>query len=244
MFLGFASHFPERSGRVVGKSVCSFWIEGDFTAHQLLTVRSFLRHGHEFVLYAYDTPAGLPADVIVRDLEEFVPRSQVFHYRNLDHNHRLGGICERIKAELLYRLGGWHVDMDVTCLRPFDMTAEYVLRPHKRTVVANIIKCPPQSELARIYLEHARGVNADSTDWEGSFAGLAEGVRQLGLEQFIVDNGLFGRDDGDWPQFLRADGGRPDPTRYAIHWCGSSGLLDHADPGSFYDLLLKENGLG
>jgi hypothetical protein len=121
-----------------------------------------LRHGHQFELFAYDVPAGLPPAVQVRDLNEFVPRSQVFHYKHMGHERRLGGISERVKAELLYRLGGWHVDMDVACLRPFDMTAEFVLRPHQRLVVGNIIKCPTRSDLARIYLERASQVDADN----------------------------------------------------------------------------------
>jgi hypothetical protein len=228
----------------MSEPIRSFWIEGELTQHQLLTVHSFLRHGHHFVLYAYDVPAGLPPAVEVRDLNEFVPRSEVFYYRNMDHERRLGGFCERVKAELLYQLGGWHVDMDVTCLRPFDLTAEFVLRPHHRLVVANIIRCPPRCELARIYRDGARQVDAGNGDWERSFAGLAEGVRSLGLERFIVDDSIFGRDDGDWPQFLKATGGCPDSSRYAIHWCGTYGRYRNAERGSFYDSLLTSYGLG
>jgi len=227
----------------MSEPIRSFWIEGEVTKHQLLTMRSFLHHGHDFVLYAYDQPVGLPAAVEVRDLNMIVPRSEVFYYRNLDHHRRLGGFCERVKAELLYNLGGWHVDMDVTCLRRFDMPAEYVLRPHHRLVVGNIIKCPAHSELARIYLDGALQVDAENRDWEKSFAGLADGVRHLGLERFIVDDSFFGRDDGDWPQFLKASGGSPEPNRYAVHWCATYGQLQHAEPGSFYDSLLKTYGL-
>ena len=227
----------------MGETIQSFWIEGELTRHQLLTLHSFLRHGHEFVLFAYDPPIGLPSAVAVRDLNEFVPRADVFHYKRLGHERRLGGISERVKAELLYHLGGWHVDMDVTCLRPFEMTAEFVLRPHRRLVVANIIKCPARSELARIYRDGARQIDAENGDWEKSFSGLAEGVRTLGLERFIVDDSLFGRDDGDWPQFLTAGGGTPDSRRYAIHWCGTYGRYREAEPGSFYESLLNSYGL-
>lgn len=227
----------------MNETIRSFWIDGEFTRHQLLTMHSFLRHGHDFVLYAYDPPARLPPAVDVKDLNEFVPRSEVFYYRHMGHERRLGGICERVKAELLFQLGGWHVDMDVTCLRTFDMTAEYVLRPHQRLVVGNIIKSPARSELARIYLDRARQINADNGDWESSFAGLADGVRSLNLHEFIVDDRCFGRDDGDWPRFLETAGGSPGAGRYAIHWCATFGKLDHAEPGSFYDSLLKSYGL-
>jgi len=213
------------------------------TCHQLLTVHSFLRHGHDFELYAYDVANNLPPAVRVRDLNDFVPRSQVFHYKHLGHERRLGGISERVKAELLYHLGGWHVDMDVTCLRPFDMTSEFVLRPHDRLVVANIIKCPARCDLAKMYLEGASRIDASNADWERSFAGLADGVRALGLERFIVDDSLFGRDDGDWPRFLTASGGVPDCRRYAVHWCGTYGRHHQAEEGSFYKSLLKSYGL-
>jgi hypothetical protein len=206
-------------------------------------MHSFLRHGHEFVLYAYDRPAGLPPAVKVKDLNEFVPRAEVFHYKHLGRERRLGGFCERVKAELLVKLGGWQVDMDVTCLRTFDMTTEYVLRPHPRLVVGNIIKCPAHSELARIYLEGARRIDAENTDWERSFSGLAEGVRRLGLETFIVSDWCFDRDDGDWRRFLQANGGSPDSSQYAIHWCATYGILERAEPGSYYNSLLASYGL-
>jgi hypothetical protein len=227
----------------MGDVIRSFWIEGELTRHQLLTVRSFLSHGHGFELYTYEPPAGLPPEVKVRDLHDFVPRTEVFHYKRLGHERRLGGISERVKAELLFHLGGWHVDMDVTCLRPFDMTAEFVLRPHQRLVVANIIKCPAGSELARIYRDGTLRIDAENADWEKSFLGLAEGVRTLGLERFIVDDSFFGRDDGDWPQFLTAGGGSPDSNRYAVHWCGTFGRHHAAQPGSFYDSLMVSYGL-
>jgi len=228
----------------MGTKIHSFWIEGELTKHQLLTVHSFLRHGHEFELYAYEPPEGLPASVKVGYLGDFVPPSDVYHYRHMGHSRRLGGISERVKAEMLYQLGGWHVDMDVTCLRYFDFTSDYVLRPHTRVAVGNIIKCPPRSELARIFLEGALAVDEHNTDFEKSFLGLGEGVRSLSLEQHIVADSIFGRDDGDWQNFLRAAGQRPGVDQYAIHWCGALGRIhDSVEPGSFYDSLMKEYGL-
>jgi hypothetical protein len=185
----------------------SLWISGPLKPLNQLTIRSFKKHGHELVLYSYDP--SVTQECEVRDAHEIVPRDEVFYYKRMlggNPNFKFGGIAERLKAEMLYRLGGWHVDLDVTCLKSFDeLPAPYVIRPHVNGVVGNIIKAPAESELARRYAAHTRTITADNTVWESSFAGLNAIVAELGLSAFVVPREVLGDDGPDyWERFTRA----------------------------------------
>ena len=87
----------------------------------------------------------------------------------------------------MYEKGGWWVDMDVTCLQPFDIKEPYFFRSHHElNVVGNVMKCPPKSELMRLCFEEAfTTVDSDKTDWHKPIVILNKYVKQLGLENYV-----------------------------------------------------------
>lgn len=99
----------------VQSPVQSLWVGDALSPIEQLSAQSFLHHGHEFHLYAYDELAGVPAGVVVKDAADIIPRREVFM-------HRIGTYAifsDWFRWALLYRRGGWWADMDVICLRPF-----------------------------------------------------------------------------------------------------------------------------
>lgn len=226
------------------QTINSFWIEGPLNQHHWLTAQSFLQAGHEFVIWTYqdDIREKLPEGTIIRNAREIMPESEIFTYKHMSERMKWGGCAERLKAELLYELGGWHVDMDVSCLRYFDFDAEYVLRPHFYGAVGNIIKCPPKSPLADTYRKWIiEKIDENNQDWELSFRGLCNGVKELELEHYIVGEEVFGRDDREWWVFLDNRGIVPDSRKYAIHWCAALGWYQDYQDGSFYDSLIQKH---
>lgn len=220
----------------------SLWISGELTKHQLLTVRSFIDHGHSFKLWTYED---IQIDgVEVRDAREILPESEIFYYKHLEPSFKFGGIAERLKAELLYAVGGWHVDMDVTCLKPFDFKADYVFAPHKLGMVGNIIKAPAKSKFAEYYLKWTKTINEHNTNFERSIEGLYAAAVFLNLTDHIQPPTVFGRDENDYVlPLLKQTTLSPDSRRYAIHWMGAMGHVKNYEPNSFYDSLLKKYSL-
>jgi len=91
------------------------WVGARLSPIERICARSFLHHGHEFHLYAYNDIAGVPAGVTVKDAASILPAREVFM-------HSIGTYAifsDWFRWALLYRRGGWWVDMDVVCLRPF-----------------------------------------------------------------------------------------------------------------------------
>jgi len=96
-------------------TVQSLWVGDALSPIEQICIRSFLHHGHEFHLYAYNDLAGVPAGVTVKDANDIIPAGEVFM-------HRIGTYAifsDWFRWALLEKRGGWWVDMDVVCLKPF-----------------------------------------------------------------------------------------------------------------------------
>ncbi|HEY1663433.1 MAG TPA: glycosyltransferase [Verrucomicrobiae bacterium] len=205
--------------------VHGLWIGTILSKMELLTLRSFVRQGHEFHLWAYDkieTP--LPPGVIVEDANRIIPRSQIIKRADTDTETGVGKgsvsspFSDLFRYKLLYEKGGYWVDMDVTCLRPLNFTAPYVFRPHRVGVVGNIIKCPPGSPLMKsVYQKVARIAN-EHTDWLLPNKILSQTIRRLKLTRYIR-GGIWNPES--WWDAIRplALDTAPIPSDWmAIHW--------------------------
>lgn len=204
--------------------VNSLWIGDELGPIELLTIKSFIGHGHRFKLWLYDkvkTP--LPDGVEIDDAEDILPRTRIFAYKNKnEYGHGQGsvaGFSDIFRYKLLYEKGGWWVDMDVTCLKPLDFPEPYYFRKHHDlAVVGNVIKCPASSELMRrCYEEAVQSVDADNTDWHKPIAILNANIAELNLLRYIRD----GQSNIDrWEKtnrFILTDA-RPMADWYYIHW--------------------------
>ena len=60
--------------------VQGFW-QGDFTTMERLCVKSFIACGHDFYLYCYEQPKGLPVGVHIMDANEILPEAEVATFR-------------------------------------------------------------------------------------------------------------------------------------------------------------------
>ena len=204
--------------------VKSFWIEGSLNLNNLLTIRSFQEHGYKFRIWSYDKNITSECEVV--DANEIMDKSELFYYNHLHHNMRLGGAGDKFRARCMDAVGGWHVDMDVSCIQHLGYEdVEYVLRPHSSTgVVPNIIKTPANCALTKYYIEQTNKLDSENKDWEGSFSFLMNSVRENNLEKYIVNENIFGKDDWlFWQPLILQEFIAPNEERKAIHWVDSTG---------------------
>lgn len=227
--------------------VNSLWIGDKLSVNELLTLRSFVAHGHDFVLWSYsDLSANLPDGVELRDANRIIPFSRAFRYPSkgfLDWGKgSWGGFSDIFRYQLLHEYGGWWVDMDVTCLRPFDFDSPYFFRNHwLLPIVGNVMKCPKQSPLMEgCYSRASKEVTRENTDWHHPIRILNEEIVRLGLQGYRR-TGLFNLDmKHTIDPYLKAD--YPVPTDwYGIHWVNSGGI--RYKKSSTYHLLLKKYDL-
>ncbi len=220
------------------RTVHSLWIGPTLSKMELLTIRSFLRHGHEFHLWVYgDLATPLPKEVVLEDANEIIPQSRVVQKAETDPETGVGKgsysspFSDLFRYKLLHEKGGYWVDMDVTCLRPFAYSTPYVFRRHRVGVVGNIMKCPPKSRLMRtVYDQVARYANEHS-EWLMPNRILSRAITRLRLTRYIRD--------GSWNEEMWWDAVRPlalgddpvPPHWVAIHWINE-----------FWRMLKQNNG--
>lgn len=205
------------------KIINGLWIGEKLSKIELLTIASFINHGHDFHLWTYDTiVTPLPEKVTLRNANEIIPREKIFRYKNKNQfghgKGSLAGFSDIFRYKLLYEKGGWWVDMDVTCLKPFEFAEPYIFRTHQSLlVVGNMMKCPPHTELMKECFEKANNeVDENNTDWHKPIEILAEGVKKYKLENYIKN--ISNLDSWQLVRKLLINKKHVNPDWYAIHW--------------------------
>jgi hypothetical protein len=202
--------------------VNGLWIGNVLSRLELLTMSSFLAHGHEFHLWTYSelvTP--IPSAVIIRNADEILPRQMVYRRMKIDEETGVGrgsfaGFSDIFRYKLLYEKGGYWADMDITCLKPLDFSEPYVFRPHRVGVVGNLMKCPAKSTLMRLTFERAqRDIDCG---WHFGNRALSDTVTELGLNHYIRPDICNADMWFDCIQSLVEEDRPIPPGLYVIHW--------------------------
>ena len=111
------------------KIINGLWISSDgkpLSNLERLCIYSFCANGHDFHLWTYGDLPNIPQDtapgkLVIRDAAEILPQSKIFFVKK-----SLAGFSDWFRWELMRQIGGWYVDMDEVCLRPFNFSADIV----------------------------------------------------------------------------------------------------------------------
>lgn len=194
----------------------SLWI-GRLTTMERLCIRSFQDNGHEFHLYVYGDVGEVPSGTIIKDANEIVPETESKQFNCLAHASNL------FHYELLLKNGGWFVDMDVVCLKPFDFQSEYVFyRDHdESTISCASVKTPPNSPVMKYCVDTVRGMAQKwkSLEYQDIGPNLTRyAVNAFGLTQFAQPGYVFDPIKWDRAGWLIQSGIKWNLSRaYALH---------------------------
>jgi hypothetical protein len=124
---------------------------------------------------------------------------------------------------MLLETGGWWVDMDTVCLKPFDFPADYVISSEmcRGAAVMDLaaLRVPPGSALAQYMWDVCEAKDPGRLRWgETGPRLLAEAVRHCGLEEFIQPVETFCPVDyEDWESVILRGDLELEPGAFAIH---------------------------
>jgi len=178
--------------------VRSLWVGGVLPAANRACIASFLRVGHPFALFVYDAVEGFPAGTRLRRADQIVPRERVFRYGPAAGRGEggLSGFSNLFRYALLLREGGYWVDTDVFCLRPFP-TGEVIVasergRNGRPMPTSCVLRCPAGSTFARYCYERSLKANP-ATLMHGQIgpALVASAVRQPDFTGVVVSPDVF-----------------------------------------------------
>ncbi len=155
---------------------------------------SFIEHGHEVHLYTYEDASEVPEGVIIKDAQEILDQSKIFKYKDWDS---YAGFANLFRYALLYKKGGWWIDTDMVCLRPFDFDGDYVFSSQRERgggvcLNNNVIKAPRKSEIMKICFETAYAKESQLLKWGETGPNLLIAiVDQLKLSEYIQPPQVF-----------------------------------------------------
>ena len=98
--------------------VNALWI-GKLGKLQLLSINSFLKQGHKYILWIYPNinkkliPTNIPKGVIVKDANKIFNKKYIFKHWSGNY----ATFADMFRFKLLHEKGGWWVDLDLICLR-------------------------------------------------------------------------------------------------------------------------------
>jgi hypothetical protein len=230
--------------------VQSLWIGQRLGEMHRLGVRSVLEKGHTFHLFTYDTIEDVPHGVTVCDAREIFPADSVFSYQQGFGKGSYSAFSNLFRYQLLLERGGWWVDTDVVCLKPFDLETEYVFASeHDDEFVigaaTSVIKAPPGAPVLRDCVEVCQSANKQEVKWGELGPDLLNAaVRRHELSRYLVPVTYF--NPINWFEF--ADALRPDfdvsrlADSYGVHlyhqmWKSEGRGPESAGQGSLYAYL-------
>lgn len=175
------------------KIIQSFWT-GPISDMERLCIKSYLDNGHEFHLYLYGAPQGVvPTGTTIKDANEVLPKEHMERFANPQQ------FSDHFRYTLLYRVGGWWMDMDTVCLRPFKFAQPYVfaVAPCSGTYLYNgFLKVPPNSPMMEYCMQQTHRVIDKTVLAELDFQHfgptlVSQAVRDLRLYQYILPGDTF-----------------------------------------------------
>lgn len=174
------------AGRLMNKIIQGLWIGPELSVMEQLSISSFLQNGHEYHLYVYDELKNIPAGTTVKDANEILPSQSIFQYQQ---HPSYAGFTNFFRYKLLLERGGWWVDTDTVCLKPFDFPEEYVFSSEMANglefVTSGIIKASAGSEVMAYAWGVCQTKDPEQLIWgETGSQLIGAAVRKFSLEKF------------------------------------------------------------
>jgi hypothetical protein len=175
--------------------VQSLWVKGPLSEMEKLCIRSFVANGHPFILYTYDNPRtfSVPDGALVVDANDIIPKEMLFTVRD-GHS----SFSDFFRWALINKYGGWWVDTDTVCLRPFDFPSEYVFvgglgAPGSDDCVSSgMFKAPKGSPITEWAWEQCQRMDPETMPWgEAGPPLITKAVHRFNLTNHIISGNLF-----------------------------------------------------
>ena len=199
-----------------------------------LCVSSYLSNGHDFNLYSYGPCANVPAGAKVINAAEIMPESEIKNFTHIAH------FADWFRYNLLLQKGGWWVDMDTVCLKPFSFPDEYVFsqEPHDPPIHGYCnnayLKAQAGSDVTKWLLEKCKGMDHKTMGWlDPSCTLVTRAVEEFDLKSYptVIFNPIGW---WDWRRLISANPPVLTDETHAIHLWHNAWKQSNQDTNTSY----------
>lgn len=200
------------------------WIGNELSPNELLSINSYLFHGHQYELFTYSQIRNVPEGVIIKNANEIIPESEIFTFTLGRHNKSLSMFSDLFRYRLLYLTGGWWSDLDMICLKPYDFDQDYVFAQEKHrdgriNVNGSVIKAPISAPIMSYCYDTAKELSSGEQNMQWAATGpvlLNKAVKDYNLNEFVVPINYF-TPIGYYEVQKLFSNMKPDPEVFSIH---------------------------
>ena len=181
-------------------SVQSLWVGSELSELEILSIKSFQKVGHRFILYTYEKIKNIPSGTIVRDGNNIMKKKDLFKYKN-----SFLPFSDIFRYKMLYEKGGYWVDLDMIALKPLRFKEPYIFssertiqkgpyRNRTKTEIANIgiLKAPPKSAFYKELFERCITEGEKGVKENIQFMRTMRNVlNEFGFEKYVKPAKMF-----------------------------------------------------
>ena len=168
----------------------SLWI-GQLSPLEQICMESFVKNGHPFHLYSYDPHLQVPTGVKLKDAREILPEDRIFQNQRGHGKGSYAAFADLFRYKLLRDHGGYWVDTDVFCIRPFSFEEPYVFGAEDKPVANGIIKVPQRCKIMQSVYAQACEIDPSRIVWNELGELLAQKVIASGMLKYVKSSSVF-----------------------------------------------------
>jgi hypothetical protein len=173
----------------------SLWIGESFLSRmEIACIKSFLRQGYEYHLYAYEDFNNLPQGAVLMDANSILTKDKIFQYQGSLNvgGGSYAGFSNFFRFQLLKENGGTWVDADIYCLKRLP-EYEYIFVKHSLDeITAGLIHCPKNCDFANYCCNVCDTKNPLHIKWSETGPALVhKAVHELNLTQYVLEPDLY-----------------------------------------------------
>jgi hypothetical protein len=242
-----------------------FWDKQPLTKLENLSLLSYSNYCRDINIFTYDESIFKDYRRVFKviNANEIIPEQEKFYYSGNGDcpSNSVVGFSDIFRYKLLYDVGGWYSDFDVTCLNSFDIYdhEDTVLRPHyKYGAISNICKFKQGDAILKVlYDTTVSEIHNNNNNWCKPLEIFDKVIKDNKYQRFVVDKGIFGNDNFNESTHHLLNSSMRDVDisgMLAIHWCRSAITTgqwsssqyydtDNPAPGTLLSLLYTKYGL-
>lgn len=170
------------------------WIGSQLSRMERLSLVSFVKHGYTVHLYSYGPIENIPEGVLTKDANTVISEDRIFKYKDFDS---YAAFANLFRYKLLFDKGGVWSDIDMICLKPLDISQDYLFaseRMETGSIRINncFIKAPAGSDIMAYCYEMAKAKDPNKLIWgETGPQLLTKAISQYRLGKFVVFPEVF-----------------------------------------------------
>lgn len=174
-----------------------FWIGGNLSNLELLSIYSHVKVGHKVVLWTYNDIDNIPKEVLIKDANNILNHKEIFCYKLGDGKGSYSACSNLFRYKLLLEQGGWWSDIDLVALKPFSFNQEYVFaseidRKGFCVPTSCVIKVIKNSEVMKFCWENSYKIDRETLQW-GTIGPkmLSKAIFEHNLENYVQPSFIF-----------------------------------------------------